>query len=224
VRRVGRRIGVLGGTFDPVHIAHLMAGEEAAAALALDQVLFVPARTPPHKIGVPMSDGEARLAMLALALADNARFATSRVDLDRPGPDYTVDMLTIVRSGLGLAADDTLWFILGADSLADLPTWHDPIGIIAHTRLAVVGRPDHTPDLAALEARVPGLSARVDLVPMPLVGVSGTDIRRRVAEGHPIRYQVPDAIEQYIRAHGLYLRPAGVEPITTAGGESVDPS
>jgi nicotinate-nucleotide adenylyltransferase len=204
VGRVVGRVGVLGGTFDPVHLGHLLAAEAVREELDLDSVLFVPARTPPHKLGVPMAPVEDRLAMLEQAIADNPAFATNRVDLDRPGPHYTVDMLDLVRAGFGLAPGDGLWMVVGADSLADLPTWRDPPGIIARARLAVVGRPGHAPDLAPLERVIPGLGDRVDFVPMPLVGISGTDIRHRIALGRSIRYQVPRAVERYVRERGVY--------------------
>jgi nicotinate-nucleotide adenylyltransferase len=191
--------------------------EEAAAALALERVLLVPAGTPPHKLGVPLTDAAHRLAMLEIAVTGNDRFAVSRADLDRPGPHFTVDTLDVVRSACGLGRRDTLWFILGADSLEDLPTWRDPPGIVARARLAVVGRPGHTPDLAVLEAEIPGVAARVDPVAAPLIGVSGTDIRRRVAEGRTIRYHVPDAVADYIRVHDLYRPPPGSAPAAARG-------
>jgi nicotinate-nucleotide adenylyltransferase len=199
-----RRVGVIGGTFDPVHVAHLVSAEEARASLRLDLVVFVPARTPPHKLAATMSVPEHRLAMLALALGDNAAFATSRADFDRPGPHFTVDMLPIVRSELGMAAEDALWFVMGDDSLRDLPSWRNPPGIIAQARLAVVGRPECEPDMGVLEGIAPGIAERIDRIAMPLFGVSGTDIRRRIAEGRSIRYHVPDAVGDYIRDHRLY--------------------
>jgi nicotinate-nucleotide adenylyltransferase len=199
-----KRIGVLGGTFDPIHIGHLIAAEEAAAAFGLDRVVFAPARVPPHKMGAAMSPAEDRLAMLVLAIADNPRFAVSRVDLDRDGPHFTVDMLALVRAELDMADGDELLFVVGADSLTDLPTWHEPLRIARRARLVVAARPGYEPNSAALEAELPGISEFVDLLPVPLIGVSATDIRRRVGAGCPIRYQVPDAVLQYISDHGLY--------------------
>lgn len=199
-----QRIGVLGGTFDPTHVGHLIAAEEAAAAYGLSRVVFAPARMPPHKLGAVLSPAADRLAMLELALASNPRFAVSRVDLDRDGPHYTVDMLALLRSELGLADEDELRFIMGADSLVELPTWHEPLRIARRARLVVVARPGYKPDWASLEDQLPGIAAYVDLLPVPLIGVSATDIRRRVRAGEPIRYQVPDTVAEYISDHQLY--------------------
>jgi nicotinate-nucleotide adenylyltransferase len=195
-------VAVFGGTFDPVHHGHLIAAEEARHALALDQVLFVPAASPPHKQRDTMAHAHHRLAMLALAIADNPCFGLSRVDLDRPGPHFTVDMLALLARELG--PDTRLHFLMGADSLADLPTWREPERVLAQARLVVVDRPGYRPDLAALEAALPGLGDRLSWVPMPPVGIAASDIERRVAEGRPIRYQVPAAVEAYIRANRLY--------------------
>jgi nicotinate-nucleotide adenylyltransferase len=199
-----RRVGVLGGTFDPIHLAHLVAAEAARATLGLDTVVFAPAGAPPHKPGVPISAGEHRLALVRLAIAGNDAFVAGRFDLDRPGPHYTVDLLRLVREAYGVVEPAPLWFVMGADSLEDLPTWHDPAGILRLARLAVVGRPGFAPDPATLEQVLAGVRARVDMVPMPQIGTSGTDIRRRVAAGATIRYQVPAEVEAYIGAHKLY--------------------
>jgi nicotinate-nucleotide adenylyltransferase len=201
------RVGWLGGTFDPIHIGHLMAAEEARSNLSLDRVLFVPAATPPHKLGVTMSAADHRLAMVELAIADHPGFEASRIDLDRDGPHFTVHLLRLARAELGLDPTETTWFVMGGDSLVDLPTWRDPTGIIAEARLAVISRPGYEPDLTGVARHVPGLAARVDLVEMPLIGVSGTDIRRRVPEGRSIRYHVPAAVESYVHEHGLYRSP-----------------
>lgn len=198
-----RRVGVFGGTFDPVHHGHLMAAEEARWALKLDEVLFVPAAAPPHKLDDSMAHARHRLAMLELAIAGNPAFAVSREDLDRPGPHYTVDMLTRLQAARGPGVE--LYFLLGADSLADLPTWRDPAGILRLAQLIVVARPGYQPDVAALATRLPGLEARLTVVTMPLVGIAGSEIERRVREGRPIRYQVPEAVADYIRAQRLYL-------------------
>jgi non-canonical purine NTP pyrophosphatase (RdgB/HAM1 family)/nicotinate (nicotinamide) nucleotide adenylyltransferase len=199
-----RRVGVMGGTFDPVHIGHLMAAEEAIWALALDRVIFAPAGVPPHKPGATPADAGHRMAMIELAIAGDDRMALSRVDIDRPGPHFTVDMLALLRREGAVPAGAGLWFIMGADSLVDLPTWRDPSGIIRLARLAVVRRPGFAPDLGEVARAVPGVADSVDLVEMPLVGVSGTDIRLRVGEGRPIRHQVPRSVEAYIGAQALY--------------------
>jgi nicotinate (nicotinamide) nucleotide adenylyltransferase/non-canonical purine NTP pyrophosphatase (RdgB/HAM1 family) len=211
----GRRAGVFGGTFDPIHLGHLIGAQEAHAVLGLEQVLFVPAHLPPHKLGEPITADADRLAMLALAIADDPRFAISRIDLDRAGASFTVDMLTLLQRELG--PEVALHFILGTDSLLELPSWHRPGDIIRLARLAVLNRPGPAPDWAWLEAQVPGLGPAVDWVPIPDIGISATDIRHRVAAGRPIRYQVPAAVEDYIRAHGLYGSEREDEPRAAAG-------
>jgi nicotinate-nucleotide adenylyltransferase len=200
--RTSRRIGIFGGTFDPPHIGHLIAAQEAHVATGLDTVVFVPAADPPHKAGVPMAPAHHRTAMVELAIRGNPAFTLGRYDVDRPGPHFTVDLLDVVRRDVD--EEDTLFFIVGADSLVDLPHWRDPGGIVARAPLIVCRRPGYEPDLEVLEAAVPGVTGRIQFVDMPLIGISGSDIERRIGEGRPIRYQVTDAVEAYIRAHGLY--------------------
>ncbi|MDQ3930231.1 MAG: nicotinate-nucleotide adenylyltransferase [Chloroflexota bacterium] len=197
------RLGVLGGSFDPVHMAHLLMAETVREALALDLVLFVPTGVQPLKQGRPVTPAEHRINMLALALQDNPCFCISRVDVDRAGPSYTVDTVQQLRDEWG---GDSLqmWFILGADSLASFHKWRDPSGILSQTRLAVVRRPSVSVDMSALEASIPGLATHVDWVDAPLVEISATDVRQRVAAGYSIRYRVPDAVREYIEAHWLY--------------------
>lgn len=197
----GERLGVLGGTFDPPHLGHLILAEAAASALGLERLLFVPAGEPPHKRGRRISSAADRLAMLERAIAGNARFDISRVDVDRPGPHFSVDMLALLGKAHPGAA---LYFILGGDSLADLVTWRDPAGVIAAARLVVMRRPNAALDLEALERRIPGMGARIDVVDAPLIGISGSALREQIAQGRSIRYQVPDAVLEYIQAHGLY--------------------
>lgn len=198
------RIGILGGTFDPVHYGHLVAGEEALRALDLERVLFVPAARPPHKGGV--SPARHRLAMLRLAIADNPGFELSTVDLDRPGFSYTVDTITLLQRQLGNDAE--LHFILGEDALADLPTWHDPERLLAMCQLVAVNRPGyHSFSLRLLERQLPGVERRVRSVRIPELHIWSTELRARVASGLSIRYLVPDPVLAYIRQHRLYLQP-----------------
>ncbi len=197
------RIGVMGGTFDPPHIGHLVAAEEARVRLRLERVLFVPAGIPPHKLDEPVTPVEHRLEMVTRAVASNPYFTVSRVDVDRPGPSYTVDTLRLLRGEWG--DDVELYFIMGIDSLADLPNWHEPQRIIELCRLAVVDRPGYDAHIESLERILPGLSRRVEFVPMPQLEISSTDLAERVRQGLPIRYQVPPAVEAYIYTHRLYV-------------------
>ena len=197
------RLGILGGTFDPIHFGHLLAAEEARVALHLDRVLFAPAGTPPHKQGHSILPVTHRLAMVRLAIADNPAFVVSTVDVDRPGPHYTVDTIRLLRDEWGTDAEET-FFIMGADSLAHLLTWHRPDRLVELCRLAVVTRPGYRADLAELKAALPGISQRLDWVKMPVLGISSSDLQRRVREGRSIRYQVPAAVAKYVAEHKLY--------------------
>lgn len=197
-----RRLGILGGTFDPPHSGHLGAALEALHQLALDRVLWVPAGAPPHKPSQPITPGHHRLVMLERAMAGNPHLSISTVDLERPGPCYTVDTLALLRAEYGPQPE--FYFIEGADSLVDLPTWYRPRQLLDLCRFAVVRRPGVEIDLGALEARLPGLRARVHFVEMPLLEISSTDLRRRVRQGRPISYLVPPGVEAYIQEQGLY--------------------
>jgi len=196
-----RRIGVFGGTFDPVHIGHLVIAEEARVALGLESVVFVPARISPHKLGVRAASGEDRYQMVRLAVMGNPWFAASRVDLDREGPSYTVDTLRTLHAQYDAAQ---LYFVMGADSLQAFRIWHQPAEILRLTRLIVVSRPGYALDLAAIEGELPGIGGCLDLVDTVSLDISATDLRVRVKQGRPIRYQVPEAVERYILQRGLY--------------------
>ena len=198
---MARRLGVLGGTFDPPHLGHLILAETVTTALGLERVLFVPAGEPPHKRGRRISPAADRVAMLERAISGNARFAISRADLDRPGPHFTVDMLALLRVA---HPEANLYLILGGDLLAELATWRDPANILAAARLAVMPRPGVDIDLQALETRIPGLCARVEMVEAPLISISGSALREMISASRSVRYQTPDAVIAYIQAHGLY--------------------
>lgn len=193
---------MLGGTFDPPHLGHLVAAEEARVQLNLARVVFVPAGTPPHKLNEPVTPVEHRVEMVMRAVASNPYFSVSLIDVERPGPSYTVEMLQRLREQWG---DDTeLYFIMGMDSLADMPNWHKPQQIVKLCRLAVVSRPGYEADLGQLEAVIPGITSRVNYVSMPLLEISSTELSRRVHQGQTIRYYVPAEVEAYIRTHRLY--------------------
>jgi nicotinate-nucleotide adenylyltransferase len=196
------RIGVLGGTFDPIHIGHLVAAQETQVRLGLERVVFVPAGLPPHKLHEDVTPTEHRLNMVRLALNDNPHFVISRVDIDRFGPSYSVDTIELLRDEYGPEAE--LYFIMGSDSLAELPTWHRPERLIRLCRIVALPRPGYRVDLEELNRLLPGAIARVQTLDMPLLQISGTDLQRRVRMGLPIKYLVPAAIEDYIHQHGLY--------------------
>lgn len=197
------RVGILGGTFDPIHLGHLILAEQARTYLGLERVLFVPAGQPWRKAGRRIAPVADRVAMVAAALAGDPYFELSLVESEQGEPSYTADTLAALQAQRGPAA--TLHFILGEDALADLPNWRDPARIAAQARLVVAARAGYAgPPLAVLERAVPGIAARIDVVPMPRVEISSTDIRRRVAAGISIRFLVPAAVEAYLRQHGLY--------------------
>ncbi len=194
------RLGVLGGTFDPIHIAHLIIAEEARVRCSLDKVLFVPARVSPLKQGEGTLFGiEERCEMVRLAIADQSAFALSRVDLDRPGPSYTADTLRLLQQEYGPTAE--LHFVMGGDSLAHLRSWHRPDEIMRLARLVVITRRGYALNLPALEGQTPGVTQSTTVLEGLDLGVSSTEIRRRILAGLPIRYQVPAAVEAYICTH-----------------------
>ena len=194
------RTGVLGGTFDPPHLAHLVLAAAARKALNLDRVLFVPAGNPWRKANREVTAAAVRLDLVRAAVAPLAWVEVSTIEVDRDGPSYAAETMEM------LAADGgEWWFILGSDALADLPHWHEPERLIAAARLAVAVRPPATlridePTLAAL----PGLAARVDAVPMPALEVSSTDLRARVRAGRTTEVLISDAVRTRIEVHGLY--------------------
>ncbi len=196
------KLGILGGTFDPIHLGHLILAQASADHLGLDQVLFAPAGVQPLKRDRRTSPAADRVAMVEAAIAGNPRFALSRVDVDHPGLSYTVETLDRLRAAWG--PDAMFWFIIGLDSLANLLAWRDPGGILARARLAVAPRPGVSIDLPALTAALPQLPTQIDRVPAPLIAISASNLRARVAAGHSVRYFVPDAVAAYIATHRLY--------------------
>ena len=195
-----RRIGILGGTFDPPHIGHLVLADCALQSLALDDLWFVPAADPPHKLSTRLSIDH-RLPMLECALALDPRFHLSRVDIDRPGPHYTVDMVRIVQAQ---APDAELFFVMGSDSLRDLNTWYQPQALIEQVRLAVMRRPDADVPLTIHAATLPRLEERVVVIDAPRLEVSSTEIVERLRAGKSVRFLVPDPVLDYIETHRVY--------------------
>jgi nicotinate-nucleotide adenylyltransferase len=196
------RVGVFGGTFDPPHLGHLVAAEEVRVQLALERVVFVPAGTPPHKLDEPVTNVGHRVEMITRAISSNPHFSVSLVDVERPGPSYSVNLVRRLRRQWGVATE--IYFIMGMDSLRDLPTWHNPQALVKLCRLAIVDRPGFHADLNQLEAIIPGLARQVDFVPMPLLDISSTDLRSRLRQGRTIRYYVPAEVEAYIQIHRPY--------------------
>ncbi len=197
------RLGVLGGTFDPPHVGHLILAEEARTRLQLEKVLFVPAGDPWRKGGQEVTPAQHRLAMVRLLLASDPYFEVSTLEVEREGPSYTVDTLESLHQQYGLELE--LYFILGEDALHDLPSWKESARIISLAWLAVAPRPvERGTATAHLQATVPGLSERIVPLPMPIIDISSTSLRERARAGLSLRYLVPLGVEEYIRRHGLY--------------------
>jgi len=200
-------IGVLGGTFDPIHIGHLRVAEEAVARLDLPRILFMPAGQPWLKLNNAnaISPVQHRLEMVRLAISGNPRFKLSTLEIERTGPTYTVDTIAQLQSQLG--AGDVIFFILGWDNLSQLPQWHQPQRLIELCRLVAVPRVDFPlPDLPALEKALPGIKERVILFDKPRIDINASEIRRRAAKGQSISDFVPKPVENYIKEHGLYAK------------------
>lgn len=195
------RLGILGGTFDPIHHGHLIMASYAADDLDLDRVLIMPAQTPPHKLDRSISNADDRVEMIRLAIESDPRLELSTLDLQSDAPSYTADLLDRMRTE---HPRDELIFVIGADSLRDLPTWHRPDLVIERADLAVARRPGVEIDDQVLDA-LPGLRERVSVFTSPLIDISATDIRRRVRDAKPITWLVPPAVERYIVDRHLYI-------------------
>ena len=203
-------IGVFGGTFDPIHVAHLTVAQEAAETLGLERLLFVPAGQPPHKPDRVISPAADRLAMIELAIAGNERFTADRIELDREGPSYTVDTLEALRARSVVAgiAEPALTLIISSEAFRELPTWRDPRRILELACLAVAPREGYQPVSADfMEREFPEFGDRVRYLVGPRMRLSASEIRERVAAGRSIRYLVPDAVAAYIDDHALYRNP-----------------
>lgn len=197
-----KRIGVFGGTFDPIHVGHLILAEEAWYQLKLDWIYLAPAGDPPHKQDRNLTSVQDRLCMAELATADVDYLKVSRIDADRPGPHYTVDMVRLLRQQVN--PDVEIYFLMGMDSLRDLPIWHDPTWLVENCRLVALSRHDVELDWSRLEAALPGIRDRVIILDMPEIEIASHIIQARVRNGQPIRHQVPRLVEAYIYKHELY--------------------
>ncbi len=197
------RIGLFGGTFDPIHLAHLVLAEEARERLNLTYVLFMPTGDPWLKREKPKTAGEQRLRMVELAVASNPFFFVSDMEVRRAGPTYTVDTLEALRQNLN--PSDEICFLLGMDSLLDLPRWHEPGHVLEMCTPVAFRRPGATEQrLEAVKSEFPLLGDKLKLMDAPLLEISSTGIRQRVAQGRSIRYLVPEQVEGFIRESGLY--------------------
>ena len=194
------RTGVMGGTFDPPHLAHLVLAAAAREVLDLDGVLFVPAGNPWRKADREVTPAAIRLEMVRAAVAPLAWAQVCTIEVDREGPSYAAQTMA------ALAADGgEWWFILGSDALADLPAWHEPEALLRVARLAAAVRPPALLHVAeATVAALPGIEARVDTVPMPALDISSTDLRARIRDGRPTELLIPEAVREVIEAHRLY--------------------
>ena len=202
---IGRcRVGVVGGTFDPIHLGHLILAEEAGEQLGLSIIYFVPAGDPPHKRERRLAPVQNRLQMIELAIAGNDRFRTSRVDADRSGPHYTFDMVEILQRQLGPQVE--LYFLMGYDSLAEFPSWHRAVDLLAACHLVALTRYNVPLDWPFLEARLSGIRERVTLLDMPELEISSHQIQERIRAGRTTRYLVPEAVRSYIENRSLYRR------------------
>ena len=195
------RVGLLGGTFDPPHYGHLALAEAAREELGLERVIFLPNGRPPHKPAAEVSAAEHRYLMTELACADHPQFFVSRLELDRPGPSYSLDTLRACRRELGPRAE--LFFLVGMDSLLELPTWHEPDALLAEAQVVAAVRPGFAVgDLA--EALGPEQAARVRILEMPLLDIAAHDLRERVRRGLSVRYLTPEPVRAYLTKHALY--------------------
>jgi nicotinate-nucleotide adenylyltransferase len=199
---VSERIGIFGGSFDPPHIGHLILAGEAVDFLKLDQLLWILTPDPPHKTELSLADWQHRLAMLESCLVDNPQFEISRIDIDRPAPHYAVDTMHILSSQY---PSDELIYIMGGDSLRDLPDWHKPLKFVqACHSIGVMHRPGDQIDLEKLEFVLPGLKSKVQFMEAPLLSISSREVRQRILEKRSFRYYLPRSVFTYIEENHLY--------------------
>jgi nicotinate-nucleotide adenylyltransferase len=198
------QIGLFGGTFDPPHLGHLILASEACEQLQLTRLLWVLAPEPPHKREQSITSTQHRLAMVKLATAGDARFEVSSIELERPGPHYTLDTVNLIAD-LYPSADIIL--LIGGDSLHDLPTWHRPADLVtACHAIGVMHRPGDSADLSELESQLNGISSKIRFVDAPLLEIASREIRHRVAEDRSVRYYLHPEVYEYIQKNGLYRR------------------
>lgn len=199
---IREKIGIMGGTFDPIHIAHLMIADEVRDSYGLDRVIFIPAANPPHKKGGANVSADERLAMVKLAIADNPHFEVSTMEMERQGPSYSLLTFQELKAKYGDSAE--LYFITGSDSINDLSTWYHPEELLELCYFVGTTRPGAPMDKSDLEKQFGALADKIKFLAVPELAISSTDIRARVAAGRSIKYLVPAAVEDYIKREGLY--------------------
>ncbi len=196
------RLGLLGGSFDPVHVGHLIVAEALAYRLKIDHVVFLPAANPPHKSGQALAPAEARLEMIRRSIAGESGFSVSQADLNRPGPSYSAEMIAEIRARVEPQTE--LYFLMGMDSFRDFPAWYKPEVIAELARLGVARRPGVDVSMIDIERQVPETRGRIEIVNVPLIDVSSSNIRDRVRTNRSFRFHVIPAVADYIEKHGLY--------------------
>jgi nicotinate-nucleotide adenylyltransferase len=194
------RLGVMGGTFDPIHYGHLVTAEEALGQFDLDEVVFVPTGRPWMKTHNHVSPAEDRYLMVVIATASNPRFSVSRIEIDREGPTYTVDTLRALKDAR--ADDPDLFFVTGADAMLEIFAWKDADDVLELAHFIAATRPGY--DIASFEQEAPSRHPHVSVMTVPALAISSTDIRLRVKEGRPIRYLLPESVKSYVEKVGLY--------------------
>jgi nicotinate-nucleotide adenylyltransferase len=199
----GRRLGIMGGTFDPIHYGHLVAAETARDELGLDNVLFIPTGIPPHKINRQVTDANLRFAMVEMSIRNNKYFKVSRVEIEREGPTYTIDTLRILHA---LFPEQELYFITGTDALRELLTWREPEEIIKLARIIGASRPGYESHdiLKSIYHKYPFTMDKISQLEIPALAISSTDIRSRVHKKRSIRYLLPDEVRLFIKENKLY--------------------
>ncbi|HEX2170915.1 MAG TPA: nicotinate-nucleotide adenylyltransferase, partial [Dehalococcoidia bacterium] len=198
------RTGILGGSFDPIHLGHLIVADHVYEQMRLDRMIFIPAGQSPLKKHQPAASGEDRLRMIELATEHCPRFQVSSIEVDRAGQSFTVDTLRLLRNQTG----DELFFLMGYDQVLDLHRWRDPDRILELAQIVGMSRPEYqAPDLDGLAERLPAIRSRLVLVHVPAIEISSTDLRRRLAEGRSIEFRVMPGVRDYIQANGLYGAP-----------------
>lgn len=193
---MSRKKGIMGGTFDPIHYGHLVTAEEVRDYFDLEEVVFVPSARPPHKIGQEISDPEHRYLMVVLATVTNPYFRVSRVEIERPGPSYSIDTVRYFKSVWG--EDTEIFFITGADAFAQISHWNNPTELLSICTFVAASRPGYR---LCLESSLQG---KVKVIEVSALAISSSEIRRRVKRGESIKYLLPEAVENYIYKNGLY--------------------